>query len=101
MQQNEHEITWAELKTAFKYHHIPKGMVERRLNEVLNLRQGSDSVYQYAQKLNNLCQYGDYYVDADAKKMDHFCRGLNLELYEKLNPIKTSYHEILDLAISQ
>jgi hypothetical protein len=59
-------------------------------------------VYQYAQKFNNLCQYGDYYVDTHAKKMDHFRRGLDPELYEKLNPIKTNnYHEIVDLAISQ
>jgi hypothetical protein len=102
MQPNGHEITWAEFKTAFKNHHIPKGMVERKLNELLNLRHGSDSVYQYAQKFNNLCQYGDYYVGTDVKKMDRFRRGLDPELYEKLNPIKTnSYHEIVDLAISQ
>jgi hypothetical protein len=102
MQPSGHEIMWAEFKTAFKNHHIPKGMVERKLNELLNLRQGSDSVYQYTQKFNNLCQYGDYYVDTDAKKMDRFRRGLDPELYQKLNPIKTnSYHEIVDLAISQ
>jgi hypothetical protein len=102
MQPNGHEITWAEFKTAFKNHHIPKGMVERKLNELLNLRQGSDSVYQNARKINNLCQYGDYYVDTDAKKMDRFHRVLDPELYKKLNPIKTnSYHEIVDLAISQ
>jgi hypothetical protein len=102
MQPNGHEITWAEFKTTFMNHHIPKGMVEKKLNELLNLWQGSDSVYQYAQKFNNLCQYGAYYVDTDAKKMDRFRRGLDPELYEKLNPIKTnSYHEIVDLAISQ
>jgi hypothetical protein len=34
--------------------------------------------------------------------MDHFRRGLDPELYEKLNPIKTNnYHEIVDRAISQ
>jgi hypothetical protein len=34
--------------------------------------------------------------------MDRFRRGLDPELNEKLNPIKTnSYHEIVDLAISQ
>jgi hypothetical protein len=76
-------------------------MVERKMNELLNLRQGSDSVYQYAQKFNNLCQYGDYYVDTDAKKMDRFHRGLHPGLYKKLNPIKmNSYHEIVDLSIS-
>jgi hypothetical protein len=102
MRPNGHEITWAEFKTAFKNHHIPKGVVESKLNELLNLRQVSNSVYQYAQKFNNLCQYGDYYVDMDAKKMDRLRRGLDPELYEKLNPTKTnSYHEIVDLAISQ
>jgi hypothetical protein len=102
IQPNGHEITWAEFNTAFKNHHIRKGMVERKLNELLNLRQGSDSVNQYAQKFNNLCQYGDYYVDTYTKKMDRFRRGLDPELYEKLNPIKTNnYHEIVDLAISQ
>jgi hypothetical protein len=102
MQPNGHKITWAEFKTTFKNHHIPKGMVERKLNELLNLSQGSDSMYHYAQKFNNLCQYGDNFVDTDAKKMDHFRRGLDPELFEKLNPTKTnSYHEIVDLAISQ
>jgi hypothetical protein len=34
--------------------------------------------------------------------MDRFHRGLDPELYEKLNPTKTNnYHEIVDLAISQ
>jgi hypothetical protein len=34
--------------------------------------------------------------------MDRFLKGLDPELYEKLNPIKTNnYHEIVDLAISQ
>ena len=102
MQPAGHAITWNEFKTAFKAHHIPKGMMDRKLNELLALKQGSDSVYQYAQKFNNLCQYGEYHVDSDEKKMDRFRRGLDPELYEKLNPIKTNtYHEIVDLAISQ
>ena len=43
-----------------------------------------------------------YHVDNDEKKMDRFRHGLDPELYERLNPIKTnSYHEIVDLAISQ
>ena len=102
LQPAGHAITWAEFKTAFRNHHIPKGMVDRKLNELMSLKQGSDSVYQYAQKFNNLCQYGGYHVDTDEKKMDRFRRGLDPELYERLNPTKTnSYHEIVDLAISQ
>jgi hypothetical protein len=64
MQQNGREINWGEFKTAFENHYIPKGVVERKLNELLTLRQESYCI----KKFNNLCQYGDYYVDTDAKK---------------------------------
>jgi predicted GIY-YIG superfamily endonuclease len=102
MQQAGHAITWYEFKRGLKEHHIPKGMVERKLNELLALKQGSDSVFEYAQKFNNLCEYGGYHVDMDEKKMDHFRRGLDEELYERINPIKIeTYHELVDLAISQ
>jgi hypothetical protein len=97
-----HQITWAEFKKAFKEDYIPKGLVDRKMREQMNLKQGSDSVYQYAQKFNSLCQYGDYHVDTDKKKMDRFREGLDSELYERLNLIKIdSYPELVNLAISQ
>jgi hypothetical protein len=48
MQPAGHEITWAEFKRAFKDHHIPKGLMVRKMKEVLALKQGDDIVYQYA-----------------------------------------------------
>ena len=42
-------------KNAFRAHHIPQGLMERRFNEFLDLTQGTDTVLQYAQKFNNLC----------------------------------------------
>jgi hypothetical protein len=48
MQPQGHQITWAEFKKAFKEHYIPKGLVDRKMRELMNLKQGSDSVYQYA-----------------------------------------------------
>jgi hypothetical protein len=57
MQPARHEITWTEFKTAFKDHHIPKGLMVRKMKELLALKQGDDTVYQYAQKFNSLCQY--------------------------------------------
>jgi hypothetical protein len=53
-----HQITWTEFKQAFKEHHIPKGLMDRKMKEVLALKQGSDTVYEYAKKFNALCQYG-------------------------------------------
>jgi hypothetical protein len=59
-------------------------------------------VYQYAQKFNNLCQYGGYHVDTDMKEMELFREGLNSKLAEWLNLVKfDSYPMLVNKAISQ
>jgi hypothetical protein len=45
MQPQGHQITWAEFKKAFKEHYIPKRLVDRKMRELMNLKQGSDSIY--------------------------------------------------------
>jgi hypothetical protein len=41
-------------------------------------------------------------VDTDAKKMEHFCDGLDGDLYERLVLLEpNSYHELVNKAISQ
>jgi hypothetical protein len=82
MQPAGHVITWDELRTAFRAHHIPEGLIGRKLNEFLNLTQGTRTVLQYAQVFNNLCQYAGYHADNDAHKRDRFRRGLNTKLKE-------------------
>jgi hypothetical protein len=37
MQLVDHVVTWDEFRTAFRAHHIPEGLIERKLNEFLNL----------------------------------------------------------------
>jgi hypothetical protein len=102
MQPTRHEVTWTEFKQAFKDHHIPKGLMVRKMKELLALKQGDDTVYQYAQKFNNLCQFGEHHVDTDAKKMERFHDGLKSELYERLNLLEpNSYHELMNKAISR
>jgi hypothetical protein len=46
--QQGHDVTWNEFKQAFKSHHIRKGLMDRKMRELLALRQGSDTVYHYA-----------------------------------------------------
>jgi hypothetical protein len=97
-----HQITWAEFKQAFKEHHIPKGLMDRKMKELLALKQGSDMVYEYAKKFNALCQYGGHHVDNDAKKIEHFRDGLHGDLYERLNLYEpNSYRDLVNKAISQ
>jgi hypothetical protein len=33
----DHEVSWEEFKTAFRGHHIPAGILDRKLNEFLAL----------------------------------------------------------------
>jgi hypothetical protein len=102
MLQADHVITWDEFKNAFRAHHIPEGLMERKLKEFLALTQGTRTVLQYAQVFNNLSQYAGYHANTDVKKRDRFRRGFNTKLKERINPIKTdTYNELVNLAITQ
>jgi hypothetical protein len=48
-------VGWGEFKAAFRGHHIPAGIMDRKLNKFLALTQGSHTVLQYAQAFNDLC----------------------------------------------
>jgi hypothetical protein len=80
MQPTDHVVEWEEFKTAFRGHHIPAGIMDRKLNEFLALTKGSRTVLQYVQAFNDLCQYAGYHADTDEKKRDRFRRGLNTKL---------------------
>jgi hypothetical protein len=72
-----HQITWDEFKLAFREHYVPEGVLQMRLEEFIQLRQGGDTVMQYLNKFNHLCQYVIDQVDTDLKKKNCFMRGLN------------------------
>jgi predicted aspartyl protease len=100
--QRGRAVTWEDFKQAFKSHHIPKGLMDRKMRELLALRQASDTVYRYAQKFNNLCQYGGHHVDSNAKKMERFRDGLDGKLYEWMNLLEPeNFYELVNKAISQ
>jgi hypothetical protein len=102
MQTNDHVISWEEFRNAFRAYHIPEGLVERKLNEFLALTQGTRTVLQYAQAFNHLCQYAGYHANNDAKKQDHFRRGLNTKLKEHLNLVKANtFSELVNMALTQ
>jgi len=98
----DHVVNWEEFKQAFKTHHIPEGLVERKLNEFLALTQGTRTVLQYPQAFNSLCQYVGHHADSDVKKMEHFRHGLSTKLKDRLLPVRTAtYSELVNLAITQ
>ena len=102
MQPAGHVISWEEFRNVFRSHHIPEGLIERKLNEFLALNQGTHTVLQYAQAFNHLWQYAGHHADTDAKKRDRFRRGLNTKLKERLNLIQpNTFNELVNLAITQ
>jgi hypothetical protein len=102
MQPDGHVINWEEFKAAFRAHHIPEGLIKRKLNEFLALTQGNRTVLQYAQAFNHLCQYAGYHADADTKKRDRFHRGLNTKLKERLNLVRAdNFNKLVNMAITQ
>jgi hypothetical protein len=102
MQPDDREVEWREFKAAFRGHHIPAGIMDRKLNEFLALTQGNRTVLQYAQAFNDLCQYAGYHADTDEKKRDKFRRGLSTMLSDRLNTVRAnSYNELVNMAISQ
>jgi hypothetical protein len=102
MQPAGHIISWEEIRSAFRAHYIPEGLLERKLNEFLVLTQGSNTVLQYAQTFNHLCQYAGYHAHNDAKKQDRFCRGLNTKLKERLNLIRANnFSELVNMTLTQ
>jgi len=63
----DHVFTWDELKNAFIAHHIPEGLMDRKLNELLALTQGTRTVMQYAHAFNHLYQYAGYHTTASVR----------------------------------
>src|SRR4051812_47532640 len=77
--------TWNEFCTAFREHHIPKGLMDRKREEFCNLTQGRRTVDEYSREFNRLARYALEEVSTDSKKQERFRRGLNTGLRHELN----------------
>src|SRR3954469_971443 len=76
---------WNELCTAFREHHIPKGLMDRKREEFCNLTQGRRTVDEFSREFNRLARYATEEVSTDANKQERFRRGLNSGLRRELN----------------
>jgi len=95
-------FTWAEFKNAFRAHHIPAGVIRRKLTEFLALKQSNNSVMQYAQAFNTLSQYAGFHMDTDEKKQACLRQGLSSKLQDRLAMIKfDTFSELVNGAIIQ
>ena len=80
MQPVDHRVTWQEFTTAFHEYYIPAGLLNRKLTEFLDLKQGSMTMMDYVNKFNHLSQYAGTHVDTNEKKRDRFYHDLSSSL---------------------
>jgi hypothetical protein len=77
-------VSWVEFHNAFRTHHIPAGVMRKKCQEFIDVKQGGRSVHDYAKLFNHLAQYAPNQVDTDDKKKDRFMIGLSTKLQERM-----------------
>jgi hypothetical protein len=80
----DYQVTWAEFCDAFRAHYIPAGVMRKKRQEFMDLKQGGRSMYDYSKQFNHLAQYASDQVDTDEKKKDRFMIGLSTKLQERI-----------------
>jgi hypothetical protein len=78
----DYQVPWAEFRNAFRAYYIPAGMMRKKCQEFMDLKQGGRSVHDYSKQFNHLAQYMPDQVDTDEKKKDRFMIGPSTKLQE-------------------
>jgi hypothetical protein len=81
----DYHVSWAEFRDAFRAHYIPTGVMRKKHQEFMDLKQGGRSVHDYSKQFNHLAQYAPDQVDTDEKK-DRFMIGLSTKLQGCMAP---------------
>jgi hypothetical protein len=79
----DYQVSWAEFHDAFCDQYIPAGVMRKKHQEFMNLKQGRRSVHDYSKQFNHLAQYAPDQVDMDEKN-DHFMVDLSTKLQERM-----------------
>jgi hypothetical protein len=80
----DYQVLWAEFRDAFHAHYIPIGVMRKKRQEFMDLKQGGRSVHDYYKQFNHLAQYAPDQVDTDVKKKGRFMIGLSTKLQERM-----------------
>jgi hypothetical protein len=73
-------VPWAKFRNAFFAHHILVGIMRRKYQEFMDLKQGERFVHDYSKLFNHLAQYAPEQVDTDEKKKYRFLNGVSKKL---------------------
>ena len=95
-------ITWDAFVRDFRASHIPSGLMDRKREEFLRLRQDHRSVQEYNLAFVKLARYAPDEVSTEAKRIHRFRQGLTAELKYALTQCRpTLFSEFVDATICQ
>jgi hypothetical protein len=80
----DYQVPWVEFRNAFCAHNISAGVMRKKHQEFMDLKQGGRSVPDNSKQFNHLVQYALDQVVTDDKKKDHFMIGLSTKLQERM-----------------
>jgi hypothetical protein len=66
----DYQVSWTEFRSTFHAHHISAGMMRKKRQEFVDVKQGGRSMHDYSKLFNHLTQYALDQVDIDDKKKD-------------------------------
>src|SRR3954470_12187699 len=96
------EITWDKFVADFRAAHIPSGLIERKREEFLALRQGVRSVQEYNLAFVRLARYAPEEVSSETKRIARFRGGLAPDIkYALTLSTPRLFSEFVDQAIRQ
>jgi hypothetical protein len=77
----DYQVSWNEFRNAFRAHYISVGVMRKKRQEFMDLKQDGRSMHDYSKLFDHLAQYVPDQVDMDEKK-DRFMIGLSTKLQE-------------------
>jgi hypothetical protein len=78
----DYQVLWTKFRSTFRSHHILAGVMRKKRQEFMDVKQGGRSVHNYSKLFNHLAQYALDQVETDDKKNDRFMIGLSTKLQE-------------------
>src|SRR3954463_15193980 len=96
------DITWDDFVKDLRAAHIPSGLIERKREEFLALRQGDKTVQEYNLAFVRLARYATEEVSTEAKRIARFRGGLATDIKYALTLSSPAlFSEFVDQAIRQ
>jgi hypothetical protein len=80
----DYKVSWAEFCDAFRAHYILAGMMRKKHQEFMDLKQGGRLMHNYSEQFNHLAQYALDQVNTEDEKKDCFMIGLSTKLQEHM-----------------